>query len=93
MTDQTALAHFAVGFATGLVVVSALLHVRVFLIAVLTGLAVAVVYVLHQDGVPGLTARSAAVIDHLRAYVGFYEGLLFGKVAAGLVRLRIGRRP
>ena len=84
--NQAHIVQMAVGFMMGVVVLSALLHVRVFAQAVLSALAIGLLYLLYREGVPGLVGRASLVVHQLREYDAFFKGLIIGKLVAGLIK-------
>lgn len=91
MIQQIDLTQFAVGFAAGLVVLSALFYVRPLAQAALCASALGVGYLLYVEGVPGLVAYGANGVEYLQRHQTFIQGVAVGKFAAGLVKWRTGR--
>jgi hypothetical protein len=90
--DQVHIVQFAVGFCTGLILLSALFHVRAFTEAMLAVAALALAYVLWTEGVPGLVLRATRALQHIRENDLFVKGAVCGKFIAGLIKWRRVRR-
>lgn len=90
--DHLDLAHLSAGFVTGLVLLSAVVHVRVFAQLALSVAALAIAYVLYVEGVPGLVAYATAGVSYLKGDHAFMQGLLCGKFVAGFFKWRRVRR-
>ncbi len=90
--DQIHIVQFAVGFATGLIVLSALFHVRAFAHAMLALVASALLYVLWTESIPGLVHRASSALQQIRDNDLFVKGAVCGKFIAGLIKWRRVRR-
>ena len=95
MASQIALevnvAEFAVGFAAGYIVLSAVLIIRAFRQVVLASLALAIAFILFERGVPGLVRSAGDIVEYLAEFSTFAHGLLTGKFAASILTWH-GRR-
>jgi len=90
--DQVHIVQMAVGFMMGVVVLSALLHVRPFAQAVLSAVAFGLIYIFYMEGVPGLVRPASSSIQQIHEYDAFFKGLVIGKLVAGLIKWSQVRR-
>ena len=79
-------AHFGLGLVSGLVLFSTLFFVRAFAHAALIAASIAIVFVLANDGVPGLMKQAAVLVHLVREFDFFVKGLLVGKFCAGFMK-------
>ena len=83
-----------IGLVVGLILAAALHQVRALAPMLLALVAVALLVVLFQKGVPGLVGYLSAVIGHIRAYGDFAGGVVAGKFLYMIIALGMrGNRP